>query len=104
MNRRSFISGLIRVGAFPAFNPNRVIFDMGRKLWVPQRYFYNGHVYDGREFITVRDIYRRTGNQFILLGRQIGDRFEPAEPISFSFTLSDPLEFPQGWVEPKPQS
>lgn len=37
MNRRSFISGLIRVGAFAAFDPHRVIFDMGRKLWLPDR-------------------------------------------------------------------
>jgi hypothetical protein len=36
MNRRSFISGLIRVGAFVAFSPNRLVFDFGRKLFLPE--------------------------------------------------------------------
>jgi hypothetical protein len=35
MNRRSFIQGLIRVGAFAAFDPHRVVFDMGRGLFLP---------------------------------------------------------------------
>lgn len=36
VNRRSFISGLIRVGAFIAFDPHRVIFDMAKGLYLPQ--------------------------------------------------------------------
>lgn len=36
MNRRSFISGLIRVGAFVALDPHRVIFDFGKNLFLPQ--------------------------------------------------------------------
>jgi hypothetical protein len=46
VNRRSFISGLIRVGAFAAFDPHRVIFDMGRGLFLPQ-IFYDNDVFDG---------------------------------------------------------
>ena len=40
MNRRSFISGLIRVGACVAFDPHRVIFDMGRKLFLPEHWSF----------------------------------------------------------------
>jgi hypothetical protein len=36
MNRRCFIKGLIRVGAFAAFNPHRVIFDMAKGLYLPE--------------------------------------------------------------------
>ena len=36
MNRRIFIQGLVRVGACVAFNPYRVIFDMGGGLFLPQ--------------------------------------------------------------------
>jgi hypothetical protein len=50
MNRRSFISGLIRVGSFVAFDPHRVIFDMGWKLFLPQRF------YDADTFMEVIDL------------------------------------------------
>lgn len=36
MDRRSFIKGLIRVGACVAFDPHRVIFDMAKGLYLPQ--------------------------------------------------------------------
>src|SRR5579871_4169127 len=35
MKRRTFIRGLIGVAAAAAFDPHRVIFDFGRKLYLP---------------------------------------------------------------------
>ena len=39
MNRRHLLA-MLGLGLAPlAFNPHRVYFDMGRKLWVPDPYF-----------------------------------------------------------------
>jgi hypothetical protein len=34
-SRRSFIKGLVRVGAIIAFDPHRVVFDMAKGLYLP---------------------------------------------------------------------
>ena len=36
MNRRNFLAGLIAAPVVAAFNPHRAIFDLGRRLWLPE--------------------------------------------------------------------
>lgn len=42
MNRRNFLGVLGAGAAVAAFNPHRVIFDMGRKLWTPAPWTLDG--------------------------------------------------------------
>jgi hypothetical protein len=73
MNRRSFISGLIRVGAFAAFDPHRVIFDFGRKLFVPMPISFKlyGSPIGSDSFVELFDSHLDWGSPIFIMNREL---------------------------------